>query len=177
MILTEARLTAGGPARVIAHWRSCAAVVPTRLSVSGDLVALDADSPGQLDVADVIYCHGRPAPWLSGILHHYPGCAVAAVGGDRGCLVACRTVTFSFFNPITTNELGFYPLICAMFVHGWRTAGWPLAALDPHGLVVTAEHLDSARRVVANSATPIPFALYYESRCRISSASGAPISE
>jgi hypothetical protein len=173
----QALLTAGDPARVIARWRSCAAVVTARLGVSGDVVALDADGSGPLDVADVIYCRERPAPWLSEILDRYPGCAVAATGVDRGCLVACRTIAISFFNPITWNELGFYPLICALFVHGWRTAGWPLAALDPRGLVVTAEHVDSVRAAVGNSATPIQFALYYESRCRISSASGAPTSE
>jgi len=176
-MLAQALLTAGDPARVIARWRSTAAVVTARLSVSGDVVALDADGSGPLDVADVIYCRERPAHWLSEVLDRYPGCAVAATGVDRGCLVTCRTITFSFFNPITTNELGFFPLICAMFVHGWRTAGWPLRALDPHGLVVTADHVDAVRAVTANPAMPIPFALYYESRCRISSASGAPISE
>ncbi len=176
-MLAQARLMAGDPVREIARWRSSAGVVAAELSVSGDVVALDADGSGRLDVADVIYCRERPASWLSGILNRYPGCAVAAVGADRGCLVACRTITFSFLNPITTNELGFYPLICAMFVYGWRTAGWPLAALDPHGLVVTIEHLDSVRAATATPAMPIPFLLCYESRCRISPASGDPISE
>lgn len=176
-MLAQARLMAGAPVREIARWRSSAGVVAAELSVSGDVVALDADGSARLDVADVIYCHERPAPWLSEILRRYPGCAVAAAGADRGCLVACRTVTISFFNPITTNELGLYSLICAMFVHGWRTAGWPLDVLDPGGLVVTAEHLDSIRAVMTTPAVPIPYSLCYESRCRISPASGAPISE
>ena len=176
-MVTAARLTAGDPAREIARWRSRASLVTAKLAISGDLVAMDADGSGPLDVADVIYCRERPASWLSRILDRYPGCAVAAVGADRSCLVACRTVTFSFFNPLTTNELGLYPLICAMFVYGWRAAGWPLGALDSHGLVVTAEHLDSVRRLMANSVTPTPFRICYESRCRISSASGAPTSE
>lgn len=176
--MAEAWLTAR--TREIARWRSCTGLAPASLAVSGDVVALDADGPGPLDVADVIYGHARPAPWLSEVLDCYPGCVVAATGVDHGCLVACRTSTFSFFNPIMTNEPRFYPLICALFVHGWRTADWPLAALDPHGLVVTAEHADSVsevRAVTENRAMPIPFRMCYESRCRISSASGAPISE
>jgi hypothetical protein len=173
--MAEVRLTAH--TKEIARWRSCAGPVPAKLAVSGDLVAADADSSGRLDVADVIYCRGRPPDWLGWTLERFPGCAVAATGSDRDCLVACRAIPpirFSFFN---TNELWSNTLICAMFVHGWRIAGWPLSALDPHGLVVTAEHVDSVRAVAGNSAMPIPFALYYESRCRISPASGAPISE
>jgi hypothetical protein len=140
--------------------------------VSGDLIAVDAAGGRGLELADVI-CDSdpdcvRPLNWLTGALASYPGCAVAALHtGEGSCLVATRTdrpFTLSYF---AQNELrlrgaadpsGSGALVCALFVHAWLAAGWPLAALDPRRLTATIHH----REIPVNLAAPIPFALYYE---------------
>jgi hypothetical protein len=186
----RAWLVTGEHSDEIARWQSSAvargAGSAAKLAVCGDLVAADvvADSPGSLEVADVICCHrgpGRDQPlaWLATLLRSYPGCAVAAIGmADGGCLVASRAGRPVIFHSFIQNEQGFDALVCAMFVHGWLTAGWPLAALDPPRLEAAAGFRPPAK--------PISFGMYYEgpspgpsapSRRCISSASGAPMSE
>ena len=170
--------------------------------MSGDLIAVDAAIVANLELADAI-CGSEPdrvraLNWLTGILASYPGCAVAAVQtGEGSCLVATRTdrpFTLSFFiqNELrlrgTADPSGSGALVCALFVHAWLAAGWPLAALDPRRLTAATHH----REIPLNRAAPIPFALYYEgpppvsasvpepspvSRRRRSSASGAPMPE
>ena len=154
-------LVAGQHADEIARWRPSAEARPgegsgsrARLAVSGDLAAADTMtvSSRSLEVADVICCGSipgcaQPLDWLAGTLCRYPGCAVAAVRtGEGRCLVttrAGRPFTVSYFIP---NEPGlraapYVPasgaLACALFVHGWLTASWPLTALDPARLIAT----------------------------------------
>jgi hypothetical protein len=183
-------LVAGQHADEIARWWPSADARPgegcgsrARLAVSGDLVAADAMtvSPGSLEVADVICCGSelgcaQPLNWLAGTLGRYPGCAVAAVWtGDGRCLVTTRTgrpFTISFFVP---NEPGlrappYVPasgaLACALFVHGWLAASWPLTALDPARLAVriigATQRWPLAGTMPVGQAALIPFALYYE---------------
>jgi hypothetical protein len=208
-------LIAGEHADEIARWQPSAAARPgpgpgsrARLAVSGDLVAADAMTagPGSLEVADVICGRSEPgcAPpltWLAGTMGSYPGCAVAAVWtGEGRCLVATRAgrpFTVSYFVPngpglrAARNVPVSGALACAMFVHGWLAARWPLTALDPARLVAVTEWRLPARTMTAGRSTPIPFVLYYEgrapapgsmpdpsslSRHRMSSASGASMS-
>jgi hypothetical protein len=183
----RAWLVAGEHGDEIARWQSSAAARGSRstakLAVSGDLVAVDAVAagPGSLEIADVICCHGGPVcgqsrAWSSRILGSYPGCAVAAIPMEDGrCLVASRAGRPLIFPPFIQNEQGSGTLVCAMFVHGWLAAGWPLAALYPPRLETVAGFSPPAK--------PISFAMYYEdgpssaSRRCISCASGAPMSE
>jgi hypothetical protein len=174
----------------IAYWHSPAPAradsPAAKLAVSGDLVAAEvaADGPGSLEVADVIYCGGEPGreqplASLVAVLRNYPGCAVTAIRmADDGCLVLSRSDPPLIFSPFMKNEQGFSALVCAMFVHGWLAAGWPLNALDPPQLEAAAGF--------SPPAMPISFGMYYEgsppgpssaSRRCISSASGAPMSE
>jgi hypothetical protein len=174
---TTAWLVAGEHAAEIARWRPSSAPrpgagrdSPARLAVSGDLVAADAATgdagPGSLEIADVICEPGRadPLTWLAATLGRYPGCAVAAIGAGAGrCLVATRAgrpITVSYCGP---NERGPHAapgepasgaLACAMFVHGWLAASWPLTALDPARLVAVTPWRPRTM--------PIPFALYSE---------------
>jgi hypothetical protein len=200
-------LVAGEQADEIARWQPSAAAQPgtgcgspARLAVSGDLVAADAvtSDPGSLEVADVICCRSepgwaRPLTWLAGTLYSCPGCAVAAIWTGPGCCLvatrAWRPMTVSYFVPnehgcrAAPDEPASAALACAMFVHAWLAANWPLTALNPARLVAATQWRPRA--------TPIPFALYYQgqvpapgslsdasplSRRRTSSASGAPMS-
>lgn len=179
MIPGNAWLEAGEPPAETARWRSPAAGFQkstARLAVSGDLVAADAAvASASLEVADVI-CSGRsePVSWLTGTLERYPGCAVIAVpAAGSGYLLATRKC-----RPLTVacqlddkpglgvrDAPGSGALVCAMFVHAWLAAGWPLTALNPASL-------ESVRSFEVATATPVPFALYYES----SSAAAGPVS-
>lgn len=145
------------------------------LAVTGDLVAAEATTarPGSLEVADVIWRHSgsRPLAWLAETLNHYPGCAVAA----SGQLTASRAGHILVFDQ---NEPGFNPLVCAVFVHSWLAAGWPLWALDPSRLVVVSG--------ILSSVTHLSFYMFYTgsppgssspSRRRSSPASGASMLE
>ena len=200
----RAWLVAGEHGDEIARWQSSAAARGSRstakLAVSGDLVAMDAVAagPGSLEIADVICCYSgpgraQPLAWLATVLRSYPGCAVAAIGmADGGCVVASRAGRPLIFPPFIQNEQGSGVLVCAMFVHGWLAAGWPLEALDPPRLKAVAEPSLSARTTIKGSATAIPFGVFYEgpapapassaspswpSRRLISPASGASTSE
>lgn len=159
-------LTAGEHASEIARWQSSAASRPhasatRKLAIRGDIVAMDADSAGLLGIADVIYRRGGPAERLSKILDRYPGCAVAATGTASGHLVVPRTAPpLSFPLPVRDGPR-LSTLICAMFVHSWLAAGWPLAALNPAGLEVTG-HSHRLQAMLADPAAPIPVSLYYD---------------
>jgi hypothetical protein len=163
---STAWLTAGEHASEIACWRSSAAGHPhaaatRKLAVCGDLVAMNADGAGLLEIADVIYCRGGPAVRLSAILDRYPGCAVAAMGTASGHLVAPRAAPPLSFPLLAHDDPRLGTLICAMFVHSWLAARWPLAALDPPGLEVTG-HGRCLRAMLADPAAPIPVSLYYD---------------
>jgi hypothetical protein len=173
---------------------------PAKLAVRGDLVAAEATVVGArpLEVADVIYRRdmpgcSHPLMWLAGTLDSYPGCEVAAIPRQRGgCLAASRVtgpLAFSFLMP---NDAWFDALACAMFLYGWLAAGWPPAALERSQLTVSAVLRLRRRKMTARAAVVIPFGLFYDgpapapassagpswpSRCRMSSASGASISE
>ena len=179
-------LVAGEHAAEIARWRPSAAArsgtewgPPARLAVSGDLVAADAmtASPESLEVADVIYFRSEPGcaqplTWLAGTLDSCPGCAVAAIWTGAGtCLVATRAwrpMTVSYFVPnehglrAAPTEPASAALACAMFVHGWLAANWPLTALNPARLVAVTEWRPPTRTTRAGRAAAIPFALYYQ---------------
>jgi hypothetical protein len=183
-------LEVGG--RGAAQWRSVTAAPGTgqRLAVSGDLMAADAMADGEasLEVADVIYGRespdrARPSTWLAGTLARYPGCSVAAIAqAGGGCLAVPRggrPLAFPFFMP---NGPGFDPLAHAIFVYGWLTAGWPLAALEPPRLETAVSRGHPAGERMTGTVEPIPFRMYYEgpsssSRRRIAPASGASTSE
>jgi hypothetical protein len=165
-------LTAGG--RAIVRWRSPTAAPGARLAVAGEVAAADALSAGPewLAVADVI-CSGRtqPVSWLSGILDGYPGCAVvAAPAPGGGYAVAARAHRPFTIGLLTPNELGLRvqpdprrsdALACAVFVHGWLAAGWPLVALKPARLEAGAGWPYAARALTVGPAAPISFAMYY----------------
>jgi hypothetical protein len=155
-------LTAGD--RTIAQWRTAGEArqqdACVRLAVSGDLMTADAmtATAAVLEVADVIWSsRAQPPNWLRQILDRYPGCAVAAARG-RGCyLVAGRFQQNKCRLRVPVSPSASAAVVCAIFVHAWLAAGWPLAALDPARLELLAG-LGPA------TAAPIPFALYFSPR-------------
>jgi len=155
---TDACLVAGGPVCAVVCWRpSAAAGRPgMRPAVSGDIVAADAmtGSPASLKVADVI-CYGNVQA-LTRILERYPGCAVATApaSGDGILAVtrACRPLTVSYH---ARDSAGPGALVCAIFVHAWLVAGWPLPALQPARLEAV-----TSRAATLVPSVPVPFVLY-----------------
>jgi hypothetical protein len=191
VIPRRAWLVAGEPAAEIVRWQSSAGERrngAVRQAVSGDLRVADAGLAAvSLEVADVVYSgRGEPMSWLAGVLDRYPGCAVAAFpAADGGCLFATRGCRLPHFLCLL-DDAPASAALCAMFVHAWLAAGWPLTALNPAALAPVV-----AQSAVATAAQ-VSFALYYEgpqaaadpvsgpssaSRRRMSSLSGAPIPE
>jgi hypothetical protein len=177
-------LVAGEPAATVC-WRSSAATerAGRRTAVAGHLMAADAEvaADSAVEVADVIVsARSRPPAWTASVLNRYPGCAVAVgripSGGYLAAARGGRPLTLSF---LMQNKPGFSDaangaLACAVFVHAWLAAGWPLDALDPPCLLATEPWPTKPMLGV-----PLPFVLYYkESSTRwMSSAWGAPASE
>jgi hypothetical protein len=103
---------------------------------AGELMAAPATcSEHWLQIADVIFCPGRPQEprpgaadgWLALMLSRFPGCAVAVVAAAGACRVRARSST-----AITLTVWGAAPkpLIGGCLAHAWLAAGRPLAALD-----------------------------------------------
>lgn len=106
-------------------------------AVTGTLLAACARSPvRQLELADVIVAGGAAgSAGPSGWLRRYPGCAVAACPGRAGlCSVATRDGVIGHLAGSGLSAAG--ALACAVFVHGWLSAGWPLDLLRPARLHV-----------------------------------------
>ncbi len=166
---------------------------------AGEFVVADTRAePHWLEVADVIVCPGEPvrhrgsrSGWLDEILARYPGCAVAVTSLPvGGCLVAVRAggpVRFAACGE--TVGAGVWAVVCGSVVHGWLAAGWPVPALEPGRVRLTACTLTArpwewriwgqlpggsfwCRMLGAAGAPGTPVS----SRCRSSSVSGAPSS-
>jgi hypothetical protein len=185
-------LTAGG--REIVRWRSSTAVAGARLAgarlaVAGELAAADALSaaPEWLEVADII-CAGRTRPlsWLTGILDSYPGCAVAAAPARGGrYTVATRGDRPFILHLLTPNDPGLRvppdprgsgALACAVFVHGWLAAGWPLGALRSDGAELVQAELVQAELVQAElvQAEPVQAEPVQAEPVRLEAGAGWP---
>jgi hypothetical protein len=109
-------------------------------ALTGTLLAADAAAPARwLEAADVIIAAGgegisRPGEWL----RRYPGCAVVASCTQPGkCLVAMRDGVLHRLTVSGQGAIHATALTCAVFVHGWSAAGWPLALLRPACLDVS----------------------------------------
>jgi hypothetical protein len=170
-------LEVGKPAAAVVRWRSPARTWPAELkrAVAGDLVAADAVTAGlaRLEVADIICSrHVQPPRWLTGTLDRFPGCAVtAAPAPGDGYLVGCRVpgrgrppLRLSYYQQnkqglrVDTSDTGCAAFVCAMFVHAWLAAGWPLDAMDPPCLEAVLPW--TAKTI---PAVPVPFVLDYRS--------------
>ena len=134
--VTEKALVAGWPqGREHARCLRC-----HHRGLTGTLLAANSAAPARwLEAADVIVASGgerssRPGEWL----RWYPGCAVVASCTQPGeCLVAMRD---GVLHGLTVSGAGAghaTALTCAVFVHGWLAAGWPLALLRPACLDVS----------------------------------------
>jgi hypothetical protein len=165
------------------------------LVVSGDVLAAGAQvgDTASLAVADVIYrdqACARPATWLGATLRDQPGCAVAVSRVGSGYLTACRVGAPRYLSFRAPGGAGWYSLACALFVHGWLAAGWPLEALNPPLLAGAAGVQRPGRWSPLRSGAPIPYDIFVRfhplqgrsssssaSLPRTSAASGAPASE
>jgi hypothetical protein len=165
---SAARLGTGEPAAAIVRWRSAAARCPAerKRAIAGHLVAADATADlALLELADVICSPGaRPLSWLTGMLDRLPGCAVtAAPAPGGGCLAAARGHCPLRISCCEQNKQGLRigisaTFACAVFVHAWLAAGWPLDGLDPPCLEAIWPW--SATSI---PAVPVPFVLDYSS--------------
>lgn len=107
-------------------------------AMTGTLRAVRDRAPAHwLEGADVIVTSGRPGPASPGEwLRRYPGCAVAAAWTSPGeCTVATRYGILGGV-AVSGQQGDGGALACAAFVHGWLTAGLPLALLSPARLSV-----------------------------------------
>jgi hypothetical protein len=157
MPASTACLVAGDLASAIVCWRSPAArgLAELKRAVAGDLVAADvtiADS-ALLELADVICSpDARPLSWLTGTLDRFPGCAVAAAPARGGGYLAVTRgrcplrLSYDEQNKQGLRVDSSASFLCAVFVHAWLAAGWPLEDMDPPCL----------EAVLPWTATPIP---------------------
>ncbi|HXL87624.1 MAG TPA: hypothetical protein VN969_01350 [Streptosporangiaceae bacterium] len=158
MPVTDAYLVAGEPVCSVVRWRSSAAASrPGRAAaVSGDVVAADATTggPASLKVADVICCDSVGA--LTGILERYPGCAVATAPATDGEILAVTRAWCPLSVSYRARDApGSGALVCAIFVHAWLAAGWPLSALRPARLTAVTRWA-----ATLTPPAPVPFLLY-----------------
>jgi hypothetical protein len=110
--------------------------------------------PAARKVADIMCCDNVQA--LTGILERYPGCAVATAPAADGEILAVTRVG----RPLTVSYRardapGSGALVCAIFVHAWLAAGWPLPALRPAQLTAVTPW---AATLIPPA--PVPFVLY-----------------
>ena len=137
LVAPSGQVTARTPRLVRSGWRrfprkpAPEVIFPVR-----ELMAAPATcSERWLQIADVIFCPGRPQEprpgaadgWLAFTLASFPGCAVAAIGAAGACRIKARSGTV-----ITLTVRGAAPklLIGGCLAHAWLAAGRPLAALD-----------------------------------------------
>jgi hypothetical protein len=102
---------------------------------TGHVLAVDTavNSARLLAVADVISCCQSQSPerWLA----RFPGCAVAVAAlGDR-LLAVTQPARFFPFNP---DDGARDPLIIAILLHAWLSAGHPPSLLDPRPVRTSA---------------------------------------
>jgi hypothetical protein len=158
-------------------------------AMTAHVVAAAAGSgPPWLEIADVIVCQGPPGdPRLGAVLRHYPGCAVAAVSLSQEACVAVTRAGAPVRLALGGNrgEPGWGALLCAAFVHGWLSAGQPLAMLDRTRLELAGQASEMGWRDLAHggmvsvslavACAPGTAGPSAACRCLISAASGAPI--
>jgi hypothetical protein len=110
--------------------------------------------PAARKLADVICCDNAQA--LTGILERYPGCAVATAPAADDEILAVTRVWRAFSVSYRARDApGSGALVCAIFVHAWLAAGWPLPALRPAQLTAVTPW---AATLIAPA--PVPFVLY-----------------
>jgi hypothetical protein len=102
---------------------------------TGHVLAIDTalTSARLLAVADVISCRRSQPPerWLA----RFPGCAVAVAAlGDR-LLAVTRPARFFHFD---LDDGARDPLIIAILLHAWLSAGHPPSLLDPRRVRTSA---------------------------------------
>lgn len=124
-------------------------------SVAGHALAADTALAGArlLAIADVI-CSTSDAPeaWLA----RYPGCAVAVTtAGDR-LLAATRVGQPLRFSSVLPNDEARDPLVIALFLHAWLSAGHSPNLLEPRRL--------TTRAWLSRTCMPRSFVLVTESR-------------
>lgn len=119
--------------------------------VAGHVLAADTATASArlLAIADVICsASGPPERWLA----RFPGCAIAVTSATDRLLAATRTEQLF----IVHNDGASDPLIIALFLHAWLSAGHSPDLPDPLRLTTTAW--------LARTCTPRSFALVTESR-------------
>jgi hypothetical protein len=119
------------------------------LGITGHALVADTATASDrlLAIADVI-CSASEAPecWLD----RFPGCAVAVTTTAHQLLAACAGHPLRF-PLITRSGHASDPMVIALFLHGWLSAGYEMTAVDLRCMDI--------RGGLTGSATPVPFCM------------------
>jgi hypothetical protein len=122
------------------------------LGITGDALVADTATATAtatandrlLAIADVI-CSASETPeyWLD----RFPGCTVAVTTVANQLLAAACAGQPLCFPLITQNGRASDPMVIALFLYGWLSAGYEMAALDPRCMDIRVRLTGSGTRV------------------------------